>query len=382
MIFQGDVMVHKAKTDCLPEEAGYDPEKLEILDRHFLQCIEKGIAQGASYLLAKDGKVFAHRSMGKISATEDKGDLMPDSIRPVASITKLFTTTALLQLMEKGKCTLQQPVAEFIKEFDTDMHHHITLFHLLTHTSGLYGDPGSYFEPYPDWGDDNWTLENWLKKILTGPLHFKPGTTYSYCSRGFSVLAEIVTRLSGMDYDDYIVKNIFEPLGMDNSFFFLPESKKKKLSTTRSEWNKEIPSHKKSDLPTTSFLGGGGILSNLPDLWKFSQMMLNGGKFNGKRILGRKTVEAAVKYQVKNYTSYNWEPHLYDLSHKFSVGLCWELGKYTFLPDSTYGHEGAEGAGLFIDPTERFIFLGFYPDMDYHMETWVNSLAIAWSGIE
>ncbi|MBN1697263.1 MAG: beta-lactamase family protein [Spirochaetales bacterium] len=375
-------MIHTGKTDCRPEEAGYNPAVIETLDNHFTDLIGKGTIQAAGYLLARRGMIFASKSMGKLTASGNGGDFLPDSIRPIASVTKVFTVTAILQLMEKGKLFPDQAVCGFLPEFDTEMHHHITIFHLLTHTSGLRGDPGSFFEPYPDEWDGEWTKENWIKKMLTGPLHFKPGTVWSYCSKGFLFLAEIVARLSGMDFDRYVEEHIFKPLGMDDSFFFVPPHMKGRVSLTSSGWNREKLDKKRDDVVTPSFFGGGGIWSTLPDLWKFGQMMLNGGSFRGNRLLGRKTVETAVRAQVRDITAYSWRNHIYDESYRWTCGLGWEVNKHNFLPEGTYDHEGSEGVGIFIDPSEQFIFAGFYPAPDYHCESWVNPLAVAWSGIE
>jgi len=374
-------MIHSGKTDCNPADVGYNSECLQALDEHFRRLIEKGTIHAAAYLLSKDGKIFAHKSMGRQSTYEDKGDFLPDSIRPLASITKVFTATALLQLIERGLCFLDQPVSEIIGEFDTDMHKHITLFQLLTHTSGLKADPGNFFEPYPaGWGEGKWTKKNWIKKVLSGPLQFKPGTVWNYCTTGFFILGEVVARLSGTDYDTYVEKNILTPLGMANSFFILPAGHREKFSIV-SPWNKEQLDEDREKMPSPSLFAGGGLLSTLPDLWRFGQMMLNGGTFGGKRILGRKTVEAAVKPQIKDIKAYNWRPHIFDDSYCLTCGLGWEINKHGFLSDGTFGHEGAEGAGMFIDPAENFIFTGFYPDPEWHGEAWVSPLAIAWSGI-
>jgi CubicO group peptidase (beta-lactamase class C family) len=374
-------MIHSGKTDCNPADVGYNSECLQALDEHFRRLIEKGTIHAAAYLLSKDGKIFAHKSMGRQSTYEDKGDFLPDSIRPLASITKVFTATALLQLIERGLCFLDQPVSEIIGEFDTDMHKHITLFQLLTHTSGLKADPGNFFEPYPaGWGEGKWTKKNWIKKVLSGPLQFKPGTVWNYCTTGFFILGEVVARLSGTDYDTYVEKNILTPLGMANSFFILPAGHREKFSIV-SPWNKEQLDEDREKMPSPSLFAGGGLLSTLPDLWRFGQMMLNGGTFGGKRILGRKTVEAAVKPHIKDIKAYNWRPHIFDDSYCLTCGLGWEINKHGFLSDGTFGHEGAEGAGMFIDPAENFIFTGFYPDPEWHGEAWVSPLAIAWSGI-
>jgi CubicO group peptidase (beta-lactamase class C family) len=377
-------MIHEGKTDCKPEEIGYRPGTLDTLDSCFKSLIDKGTIQAAGYLLARHGKVFAHRTMGSRTPSKERGDFLPDSIRPIASVTKVFTATAILQLMEKGKLWLHQPVSSVIEEFDTEMHRYITIFQLLTHTSGLKTDPGNFFEPYPD--NRIWkrglTKTNWIKDVIIGPLQFKPGTVWNYSSTGFSLLAEIVARVAGMDYDRYVEKYIFEPLGMDRSFFFLPEELADSFSSVDSDYNKEIVRRKRDESIIPSLLGSGGILSTLYDLWKFSRMMLNNGSFNGARFLGRKTIEAATKAQIKNITGYIWQPHIFTDSFLFSCGLGWEVNKHCFLTEGTYDHEGAEGAGIFIDPKEDFVFIGFYPDVDYHAEAWTSPLAIAWSGIE
>jgi CubicO group peptidase (beta-lactamase class C family) len=374
-------MIHESKIDCPPQDVGYNPEIIARLDTHVEGLINKGTIQAGAYLLAKDGKVFAHRSMGKRSANGDKDDFLPGTLRPTASITKLFTAGGILQLLEQGKLFLHQPVSSIIKEFDTDMHRYITIFHLLTHTSGIKSDPGNFFEPYPEDRDDSWTKENWIKKVLTGPLQFKPGTVWNYCSKGFNILAEIIARVSGMDFDRYIEEHIFKPLGMDSSFFFVPDELKSKVCTI-SEWNESIVNRKRKEVTILPRLGGGAIISTIADLWKFGQMILNGGTFNGRRVLGRKTVEAATKIQVKEIPAYNWRPHLFDNRYTVTYGLGIEINKHSFLTNGTVDHEGAEGALLFLDPKENFLFAGFFPAVDWHGESWVSPLAIAWSGIE
>jgi CubicO group peptidase (beta-lactamase class C family) len=320
--------------------------------------------------------------MGKLSAADDAKAFKTDTIRPIASITKVFTITGILQMLEQGKIFLNQPVSTIIEEFDTDMHRQITVFHLLTHTSGLRADPGSYLEPYPDWRDHS-SLEkdNWIKRMLAGPLQYKTGTTWNYTSSGYTHLAEIVARASGMDYDDYIIQNVIEPLGMDSTFFVLPEEAKKRVCTI-SEWTQQHIDGSKDDVVSPSMWGGGALFSTLEDLWRMGQMMLDGGTFDGQRILGRKTVEAAIKPQLKDFPANNWRHPMFDSTYKWTCGLGWELNKHPFLPAETFDHEGAEGAGLYVDPTERFIFVGFYPSIEWYGESWVSPLAIAWSGIQ
>ncbi|MBN2736639.1 MAG: beta-lactamase family protein [Spirochaetales bacterium] len=375
-------MVHQATTDCTPEQAAYNPDVLERIDKYFLNCIDKGITQGAIYMMSRGGKVFAHRSMGKLRPDTLPGTLLPDAIRPAASITKVFTATAILQLIEQGKCFLWNPAALFIPELDNPMHHHILIQHLLTHTSGLSGDAGNYFEPFPIFDWLSWTKENWIRKALAGPLAAKPGTQWRYSSSGFSILAEIIARISKMDYDDYVTEKILKPLKMDSSFFYCPEHLKDKFCIVGSDMNQWAVNKSKANSPSPSVLGGGGLSTNVKDLHQLGLMMLSKGTLNNKRILGRKTVEAATRAQIKNIISYCWQPHIYDDSYPVDYGLGWELQKNSFMSPGTFGHEGAEGAALHIDPREEFVFTAFYPDKNYHRETWVHTLPMVWSGLK
>ncbi|MBN2533121.1 MAG: beta-lactamase family protein [Spirochaetales bacterium] len=371
--------IHYGKTDVKPEDVGFEPAALDRLNTHFQNLIGKKI-QAAGYILSKDGKVFAHASMGKLSFENETGDFLPDSIRPTASLGKVFTATAILQLMEQGKIYLNQPVCSIIKEFDNDVHKSITIFHLLTHTSGLKAEPGSYLEPYPEDLYSSMDKKNWIKRLLSGTLQYKTGTTWNYCSKGFTFLAEIVSRVSGLDFTDYVEQNIIHPLGMEDTCYFVPEEKMERVCLI-SNWNKKMLSWKKNNMITTSFKGPAGMVSALTDMWKFGQMMMNGGTFNGKRILGKNTGEAAVKPQIVNYPGHNWRIRMFDETFYCTYGLGWELNKHAFLPDGTFDHEGAEGVGLYMDPQNKFIYAGLYPGEGYCPESWVSPLAIVWSGI-
>ncbi len=373
--------IHRGWTDLAPREAGYDPGVLDVLDRHFQDLIGEGKIQAACYLLSRGGKVFAHASMGRLTPDKGSPDFLPDSIRDIASVTKVFTTTAILQLLEAGNIHLHQPVASIMEEFDTEIHRQITIFHLLTHTSGLKADPGACFEPYKeDFIGGSANRKNLFRTLLSGPLQYKTGTTWNYSSKGFWFLAEVVARVSGMDFTDYVEQNILLPLGMKDSHFFVPKEKRDRVGIV-SDWNRETLNWEKKRLYSPSVMGGGGLKSTVADVWRLAQAMLNGGVLDGKRILGRTMAEAAVSPQIKDFPAHNWKPRLFDDCYKWTCGLGWELNKHSFLPQGTFDHEGSEGAGLYADPGENFVFCGFYPDQNWHGESWVSPLAIAWSGI-
>lgn len=216
--------IHRKDTGIKPESVGYLSETIETIDKHLSSLIERKRLQAAAYIISKDNKIIAHNSMGKLLYNDAKKDFQPDSIRMIASITKVFVAISILQLVEQGKIRLDQPVAEIIEEFKTPVHEKISIFHLLTHTSGLRPDPGVFFEPYPlDW---RWLdTKNWIRDSLRDFLLLEPGKEWRYSSTGFTILSEIITRVSGVFAEKYIIDNIAKPLGMDNTFLtFLKSS--------------------------------------------------------------------------------------------------------------------------------------------------------------
>ncbi|MBN1646415.1 MAG: beta-lactamase family protein [Spirochaetales bacterium] len=373
-------MMHEFKADCAAAEVNYNPAAIERLDRLSEELIGKGTIQAACYLLARHGKVIAHKSAGKLTRDKGSADYLPDSIRPIASLTKAFTAVGIWQLLEQGKIYLHQQVREILKEFDTTMHEQITIYQLLTHTSGLRTYPGAFLEPYTEDWDEKMNKDNWIKRMMTGPLQFKPDTTWNYCNFGFQFLAEIITRVSGIRYDKYIEKNIIKPLQLKDTCFSVPEKEKNRVCLT-SEWDKWFLDRSLKDIPTVSLLGAGGMYSSVADMFRFGQMLLNGGELDGVRILGRKTVESGTKIHVRDLISYNWHGHIFNDSHKVSYGLGLEVNKHKFLTDGTYDHEGAGGVLLFMDPVEDFLFAGIFSSEDWHGESWVSPLAVAWGGI-
>lgn len=296
------MIVHHGHIDVQPEKVGYNAEKLEVLDQHFIELIESDEIQAASYLLARGGKVFAKRSMGKLREDGVGGDFMPDSIRGIASITKVFTTVSIMQLMERGKLHLDNPVSMYLKEFDTEMHRSITIKHLLTHTSGLIADPGYFTEPYPRyWGRGASDDMNWIEAILQGTLHSQPGEVWNYSSSGYTILGELVTRISGTMYYDYVNKHIIEPLALQD--FKIPESKMDRGCSTspgEREWAAKMV------LNTDPARSSGGMVSTLQDLFRLGQMLMNKGSLDGVEILGRKTVEWMTTNQLDHVPAFSW----------------------------------------------------------------------------
>ncbi len=379
IIEQDSLRLHMGHTDTTPEEVEYDSRRLLLLDDLFKNLVQQKKLQCAGYLLSRRGKIFAHKSMGQLSGLGEQGPFLTNSIRRVASITKAFTAVTVMRLLEDGKLYLDQPTHTVIGEMDNPIHNGITIFHLLTHTSGLSPDPGSFMEPYPrGWWDGPYS-PSWIKNILAGPVLCKPGEEWIYSSSSFSILGEIISRISGVSYDEYVKQIIIEPLGLKRTFFDVPDDLFNEVCVLN-EWDDQRlrSTEPRTNLPPRA---GGGLYSTMEDLHVFGQMLLNNGESNGQRVLGRKTVEMMTRNQLFGIPSTQWSVNR--KSVKFGLGLGLSSGPREIVSAEAYNHEGAGRCALYIDPVEKFVAVYFVPSIpDWVPESLINTRNIIWSGIQ
>lgn len=357
------------------EDVRFDSRKLKELEEHFLGLIKKERLQAAAWLLSREGKVFSCASMGRKLYNSDE-PMDPHFIRRIASVTKLFTTVAILQLYEQGKLNIYYSVSEVLEEFNTDTHRGITIAHLLTHTSGLPADSGYFLEAYPaPWLRPS---DSWIKYLLEGPLQSKPGECWSYSSRGFWVLGEIVRRVSGLSYEEYITRHIIKPLKMKDTSFKVPKSKMPRLSMVsemEAQWMKNRRPKDPALAPPPS---GGGIYSTLFDMYRFGQCLLQDGELEGARILSRKSIELMGRNQLSHIPAFSWGNQFSD----YPYGMGAVIEKDEFFSPSTFGHEGAGACALMIDKENQLVYIYFVPfDGEWVQEAVDNPRAIIYSGI-
>jgi len=371
---------HSGQLDCTPEEAGYDSRRLEILDRHYGDLIERRKIQCAGYLLSRGGKVFAWKSLGRLSYEGDK-PLLPNSLRRMYSVTKFVTAVAVMQAVEEGLLQIDLPVWRVLPEFDNPYHRKISVFHLLTHTSGIYPDAGYYQEPYlRPWYEriQKGRGDNWIKRVLRGPLPYEPGEQWHYSSAGYALLGEILARVSGKSYEQFVYDRITKPLGMNDTVFELTDGMYDNLCVTlKWEGRRNAPDNRKG-LPARA---GNGLYSTLPDLWKLGQAMLQMGTFRGARILGKKSVELMTRNQLDAVFAYYWGAKI--SNYRFGLGL--SLNEASLVSPGTYSHEGAALSGLYVDPKEQFVAVFMAPPAEHFAwvpEAILNARAIMWSGIQ
>lgn len=291
----------------VPEAVGLSSERLNQIDTLLKADIEKGTIPGAVVLVARGGKIAYFKSFGM--RDKEKGlPMEKDSIFRVYSMTKSFVGVAAAILLEEGKIVLNEPVAKYIPAFkDVEVavygkddagemtrttvkpERTMTLHHLLTHTSGIaYGwsVPKPFQKEYYGVGlKQDWTIAEQADELAKLPLQFHPGTKYMY-SRSFDVMGRVLEVASGMPLDKLLKKLIFEPLGMPDTGFNISESDLNRLVYMNPKTFLYLDFAK----PAIRFSGGGGTVSTAMDFARFSQMLLNGGELDGKRLLGPRTV--------------------------------------------------------------------------------------------
>lgn len=362
-----------------PEEAGFDSSQLKVLDAHIISLIDKKQIQAGAYIISKNNKIIAHKAIGHLRYNDSEKQFLPDTIRRVASITKIFVATAIMQMLEKGKIRLDQGVLEIIKEFKHPMFEKINIFQLLTHTSGIRPDPGVFLEPYPI----EWSIgknKDWIKGILTDYLAVEPGKEWRYSSAGFTILAEIVSRVSGVPFEKYVIENITRPLGMNASFFDVPDELADRVCFSN-KWEEKWFNDKRERPEWAPPRGGGGLFSTLGDLQKMGQMLVNKGTLGDTRILSRKTVEAMTRFQTKGMKNYCWGNNGGEMEYGLGMNV---YSNNTFLSPGSFSHEGAGLSGLYMDPVENMVLAYICPlceDIGWLAEAVVNLRNIVWAGI-
>jgi CubicO group peptidase (beta-lactamase class C family) len=310
---------------------GIHADRISKIDQMLTDAVQTNQVPGLVAMVVKDGKIVYHEAKGMADIASMQV-MTKDQIFRIASQTKAITSTAVMMLWEEGKFRLDDPISKYIPEFanpqilagfrysDTTYttrpsSKEITIRHLLTHTSGIgYGVIDGNEQIKMIYGKagiiDLYTtrdikIADNIKKLAKLPLHHEPGSKYTY-SEGLDVLGYLVEIVSGMAFDQFLKTKIFSPLGMNNTGFYLSEAQGKKLVTIHSKVNNKWEAFPVTfydpDYPKTGakafFSGGAGLSSTAEDYAKFLQMYLNGGTYNGVKLLSSTTIETIMSNQV------------------------------------------------------------------------------------
>lgn len=364
-----------------PEEAGLSAERLTRIDKTIDEFIAAKRIPGAVVLIARKGKIAYHKAYG-VSDIDTKTPLRKDDIFRIASQTKAITSLAVMMLWEEGKFSLNDPVSKYIPEYKSPQvltsfnmadssytaqpaKSEITIRQLLTHTSGIdYASIGSpefkaiYAKAGIPSGIGNHTgkLSDKMKALGKLPLKHNPGERYTY-GLNDDVLGYLVEVLSGLSFDEFLRTRIFLPLGMKDTYFYLPKEKAGRLvalhenrSGAATKINHTIYDNVDPQYPTlpgTYFSGGAGLSSTAEDYARFLQLFLNGGKYNGVQLLSRKTVELMLTNQIQ-------EP----ITEQFGLGFGLETPKndhVSVLSVGSFLWGGAFATNYWADPKEKLI---------------------------
>jgi CubicO group peptidase (beta-lactamase class C family) len=326
-------------------------------------AVQDAIAQheiaGAITVVADKDRIL-HYDIQGFADIEKRVPLADDTLFWIASMSKPITGVAMLMLVEQGKVSLDDSVDKYLPEFKNlknkaGEHVPVTIRQLLTHTSGLA-------EITPEQAKAAKTLADVIPLYVAQPVKFPPGSQWQYCQSGINTAARIVEVASGEKFPEFLEKNLFQPLEMKDTTFYLSEDQNKRLSKTykrTAEGKLEVGEnqilHGRSPMDRERFpAANGGLFSTAGDYLKFCQMLLNNGELNGHRILKADTVRTFRTI------------HTGAIKTGFTPGNGWGIGCCVVrepqevtaaLSAGSFGHGGAHGTQAWIDPTNNRIYL-------------------------
>jgi len=354
----------KARGETVPQSLGIHPDSISKAEELMQKFIDDGKFAGISTAVVKDGRIVQRADFG-FADIETRKALESDAIFRIYSMTKPITAAGFMILFDEGKFELDDKVSKYIPEFaltkvytpDGDSYkllpqkNELSIRHLLTHTSGI-GYNGRdvplidslYKTSFS--GADQMTLGELIHKLSAIPLSFQPGTEWQY---GFSidVIGYLIEVMSGQPLDQFLKERLFDPLGMVDTDFFVPEEKVDRLAEVHKiEDGKLIRiTEREFTVPPTLISGGGGLVSTMDDYIRFATMLLNDGTLLGKRVLSETAVELMVTDQLPG----NFNHPNPDFTH----GLAGVTDKNT----GEYGWSGARSTYFRIDPQNNLLIL-------------------------
>ena len=302
----------------------------QILD----EWTRKKILPGAALRVQRSDTVLVEHASGYADVKQQ----IPANVNHIwvtASLAKPVATTALMQIVDQGMVHLDQPVQELLPEFP---HREVKIRHLVTHTSGLGG-----MEPEPEMIQELGRIE----AIAAGGLLFEPGTRCSYSTPAFDLVEAIVCKCSGLSWIEYTKRNIFDPLRMNHTSYRPPVEWENRIPTVYDESHGVDPWWNNRDLRAIG-LAGGGLFSTLSDLGLFANAFLQ----NVHPILSAESAREMVSLQTEGLFNIEGQPQTW--------GLGWYLNQdggtgFGSLAKNTFGHGGATGTFLCVDPERELI---------------------------
>ena len=369
-----------------PEKQGMSSVRLERLTQKTQEYVDQGKLAGVITMVNRGGRLV-HTSIVGNRGVDDPRPLEIDHLFRIYSMSKPITAVAVMQLYEQGKFSLSDPLSKFVPELKdlkvqnadgslTDAKQPITMHHLLTHTAGFsYG-----FNPKDDVDQlyrqaklfESTDLTHFAERLAKLPLRYQPGERWHY-SVASDVLGLVVERISGVTFDQYLAQNIFQPLGMTDTFFSVPEDKLDRFLPNH-YWNKADeklmtlgangPGALARFVGTTLFSGGAGLVSSTHDYMRFAEMLRNGGSFKGVQILSPKTLTYMTKNHLADQSTVagSGEQPLNQAFKGMGFGLGFGVIQNpveirTTSSKGTFMWGGAAGTIFWVDPVEDIVVI-------------------------
>ena len=376
-----------------PETEGISSERLKQIDANIDQWIKEEQLNGATAIILRNGKIVYHKSFG-FANRQQNIPMKNDNIFRIASMTKPIISVAAMMLFEEGKFLLTDPVSKFIPQFKNPVvldkytaadttyttvpaKREITMRDILSHTSGIgYAQIGSgtanaiYYKNKINGGIGTpySTLKDVITRLAKLPLFTQPGEEFYY-GLNTDVLGYLIEVISGMPLDKYLQKKIFEPLGMKDTYFFLPKEKQARLVALYTQQGNQTKLRIQDslinlngtfsrDFPKTPngsyFSGGAGLASTAYDYALFGQTLLNGGELNGKRILSPRTIQLMTSNQIDDRLMWGDT----NKTRRFGLGfgiLTDYAERTTMIPAGSYGWDGMFASHYWTDPKNKMV---------------------------
>lgn len=351
-----------------PEDVGMSAEKIDVVRHRARKWIADGMTPALVVLAARHGTVVLHEAFGRYGPDADSRNLDVSAIFPLASISKVITATAAMILVDDGLLALNRPVQDYLPEFVGEGKEQVMVHHLLTHTSGLRdNDVSAHSErkmatakiPPPD-GNQHPEIHEWLYLAYDAPLSQPTGQEMSYSGHGCDLLGEIIRRTSGMNLGELARGRVFQPLGMHDTFYAVPQQARDRLVHRPQDWPAARVVENPSYLDRPSASAGGW--STAMDMAVFCQMFLNGGTYGDSGILS----PASVSEMTRNQTPGVPSKFKGEYEREGSRGYGWDVKgqkkpRYHGSLDSptAFTHQGGGGVSILVDPAYDLITIYF-----------------------
>lgn len=359
-----------------PERVGISSERLERIDDFIDRHIAAGDISGAVTLVARNGRI-AHLEAQGLMDIATAEPMRADTIFRIASMSKPVAGVAIMMLFEQGEVRLDDPVSRFLPSFreqqvaisrpgsvssSTEPEYYtvpaereITVFDLMTHTSGLMSGPMSKSAGRPLSVRRHKDGLAWVDHLGAVPLEFQPGSRWSYSPlAGFDVLSRIVEIASGKSFNVFLDQRIFAPLGMNDTFFWPDAAERERLVTSYllRDDGLEIRENPDSMSGEKYFSGAGGLMSTAEDYAQFAMMLANGGSLNGVRLLSPRSVEFMGSTHIPDTLPGRSPGEGYGLSVRVVND---PIARGTMLTRGSYGWSGAYGTHFWVDPEDNLV---------------------------